>query len=77
MACISLITFTSCEDKDDEDNNGGGDSSLSDNEYVNKWIYEQMDEWYLWRDQMPNEIKLNLDQDPTAFFKNLFGRLYI
>lgn len=71
MACISLIAFTSCEDKDDEDNNGGGNSSLSDNEYVNKWIYEQMDEWYLWRDQMPNESKLNLDQDPTAFFNNL------
>lgn len=68
MACISLAFFSSCEDKKEDD---GGDSSLSDNEYVNKWIYEQMDEWYLWRDQMPDKNKLNSDIEPEAFFKSL------
>lgn len=67
MACISLVFFGSCEDKDDDEVS----PSLSDNEYVNKWIYEQMDEWYLWRDQMPNESKLNLDSNPETFFKSL------
>ncbi|PXV65509.1 peptidase S41-like protein [Dysgonomonas alginatilytica] len=69
VACISLSLFTSCEDK--KENKDGEDPSLTDNEYVNKWIYEEMDEWYLWRDRMPDESKLNFDSDPTTFFKSL------
>lgn len=68
MACIGLAFFTSCEDKDDKEE---GTPLLSDNGYVNKWVYEQMDEWYLWRDQMPNERKLNRESDPETFFKSL------
>ena len=68
MACIGLAFFTSCEDKDDKEEST---PLLSDNEYVNKWIYEEMDEWYLWRDQMPNESKLNRGADPETFFKSL------
>lgn len=69
MACASLMFFYSCEDKDDD--NKKESSLLTDNEYVNKWIYEQMDEWYFWRDRMPEFNKLNSDLDPKAFFKSL------
>lgn len=37
--------------------------------YVNAWIYENMEYWYLWRDDLPESTDRNLD--PETYFKNL------
>lgn len=72
---IFLIPLTSlfmgCSDDDNDIEDSDTSGTLSDNAYVNKWIYEKMDEWYLWRDQMPKESTLNMESDPETFFKGL------
>lgn len=60
----TTITLTSCSDDDNDKN-----SNLTDNEYVNHWIYNQMNEWYLWSADMPSSP--NYDTDPGTFFYNL------
>lgn len=47
-------------------------SNLTDNEYINKWIYSQMDEWYLWGADMSSSS--NTDIDPSTFFNNLLNK---
>lgn len=69
MACFSLLLFSSCEKKDDVEEKI--DTPLTDKEYVNKWIYEQMNEWYLWRDEMPKDKLLDFDIDSETFFGKL------
>ncbi|SHE41171.1 S41 family peptidase [Dysgonomonas macrotermitis] len=61
---VAFCLFSSCSD-DDKDNG----SSLTDNEYVNNWIYTQMNEWYLWNANMPTSP--NADITPDVFFENL------
>lgn len=68
FAFMGLVIFGACKDKNDDDKK---DSDISDNAYVNKWMYNQMDEWYLWRDQMPNESNVNWEASPETFFANL------
>lgn len=68
IVCTNLIFLNSCKDNNNE---GGATSPLSDNEYVNQWIYDEMNEWYLWREEIPNKSKLSFDSDPTVFFKSL------
>lgn len=65
-----IFLLVGCSDDND---NGAPDTpgTLSDNAYVNKWIYKKMDEWYLWRDQMPKESALNMESAPETFFESL------
>ncbi|MFB6341843.1 S41 family peptidase [Saccharicrinis sp. FJH62] len=68
---FSLILF-SCEKKT---NTGGGEVVEIDttivgvNTPVNKWIWEDMDLYYLWRNLMPDYAKTN--QDPFDYFHSL------
>jgi carboxyl-terminal processing protease len=47
------------------------DEPLSENEYINKWILENMEFYYLWNDDIPNS--LNKSQEPEAFFESLLS----
>ena len=38
-------------------------------QYVNAWILENMQYWYLWNDKLPDETDKNLD--PETFFNSL------
>lgn len=39
------------------------------NQYVNSWILENMQFWYLWNDQLPDATDKN--QDPKTYFESL------
>lgn len=39
----------------------------------NKWIYTQMNQYYLWREDLPDSIKCNYDQNPNDFFQSLLS----
>ncbi len=42
---------------------------ISSNEYVNKWIYDEMSIWYLWNDKLPSQ--LTYTASPDVFFDKL------
>lgn len=46
-----------------------------DNVYFsfNQWIYSQMNQHYLWREDLPDSISCNYDQTPDVFFKDLLS----
>lgn len=60
-----ILALSSCSDDDKS-------SNLTDNEYINKWIYSQMEEWYLWSADMPSTPDYNTE--PNTFFKNLLNK---
>ena len=53
--------FVSCE----------GDDPISNTLKVNKFIWEVMDEIYLWQAQMPRNIDINNEPDPIQYFDKL------
>lgn len=57
-----LLFNTSCEKTDPK-------SGESPNQYVNDWIYEQMNIYYYWNDKLPR--KPDYTQNPEQFFKSL------
>src|SRR6185436_12247973 len=44
---------------------------VSQNEYVNRWILEKMDLYYLWNKDIPNSP--NKSQEPDVFFESLLS----
>src|SRR6478735_2843858 len=44
---------------------------VSENEYVNRWILEKMDFYYLWNTDIPNSP--NKSQEPDLFFESLLS----
>lgn len=72
-AIAATSIFIACEDKND-DPISPNPTEETDQEYVNKWMYTQMDSFYLWNDKLPAKDKLNFTIDPYDFFDEL---LYI
>ena len=75
---VIVFLSISCSDKDDETiPNGGGSGSPTDstaNQIANKWIYDEMSDWYYWNDKIESQGKLNFNLDPAetnGFFDNL------
>jgi len=58
---IVVFLFSACN----------SDEPLSKNEYVNKWILENMEFYYLWNTDIPNAP--NQSQEPDAFFESLLS----
>lgn len=46
--------------------------SISNNQYVNNWIYEEMNIYYLWNDLIPK--KPNFELNPYKFFDSLLNK---
>lgn len=48
---------------------------ISENVYLeqNKWIYAQMNQNYLWRDDLPDSAACNYDQNPKEFFQSILS----
>lgn len=42
------------------------------NQYVNSWIQENMEYWYLWNEQLPKSVDKNLD--PESYFDALLNK---
>lgn len=47
----------------------------SENVYLdqNRWIYTQMNQNYLWREDLPDSTECNYDQNPKDFFESLLS----
>lgn len=58
---FSLITWTGCH-KDDE---------KTEFEKINDWIYDEMDTWYLWTDDLPKKSGTNVS--PRDFYESLLS----
>lgn len=61
---LILVTafFISCKDNEDDTNN-------SSNETINKWIYDNMEQYYLWNNQLRTNPDYSLT--PGNFFKSI------
>jgi carboxyl-terminal processing protease len=42
-----------------------------ENQYVNDWILQNMEDWYLWNNELPSNINNNLD--PSEYFPELLS----
>ena len=60
---LLLFFFASCEK----------DTSL-DKTPVNEWIYEKMQKYYLWNDEIPAVSKTNPNDNPEDFFESLLSK---
>ncbi len=58
---LTLVLFIGCN----------SDEPSSKNEYVNNWILDNMEFYYLWNDDIPNSP--NKSQQPEAFFESLLS----
>ncbi|MBL3655275.1 S41 family peptidase [Fulvivirga sediminis] len=61
LICIAF-SVTSCNDDD---------SSNNQNKEINSWIYNTMDQIYLWTSSMPSQNNVEIQADPSDFFKSL------
>ena len=64
-----LFVTVSCSEKDDPiiDNN----DKVNENKYVNDWIFEEMNIYYLWNDLIPKKPDFTLT--PDKFFESLLN----
>ena len=69
VASIGMIAITSCK-KDDEIVNNGGDELPEDILILNNWIWDGMNEVYLWEAYIP-DLDPTKEPDPEAFFYKL------
>lgn len=66
LTLIAFFTFSACEDKEDPAPNP--EEGNEKNQTINKWIYDWLDESYLWNDKIPDIKSLDLNSEPTDFF---------
>ena len=71
LALLFAYTLLACSDKSDKgpDINPEPSEEIRKNRYVNKWILENMELWYLWNDKIPTNV--NLTQNPEDFYNSL------
>lgn len=71
---ILSILFSACSDNDDDEVDT---DQITDNQYVNNWIYEELADVYFWNYTMPSIGSLDLGMNPYDFFyKKDNGVLY-
>ena len=72
LSLLIMITVISCGDDDSPSPDpeiDDTDSTSTANAHINNWIYNVMDEAYLWTDEIPSTVDENLD--PIDFFESL------
>src|SRR5687768_1743632 len=63
LACCTLLLLAvAC--KDDDDSNAS-----ANNQHINDWILTNMQDWYLWNDELPTNTNKNLA--PDEYFSSL------
>ncbi|WP_165044384.1 S41 family peptidase [Dysgonomonas sp. ZJ709] len=71
LTLVSMVLFSSCSDDDIENGRTRPSGQQTDNQYVNNWVYEKMDSFYLWRDKLPAKENINFDSSPYDFLDGL------
>lgn len=75
--CDNLLNKSKIKGEPDPDGNKPDEEQLhisnngNSNATVNDWIYDVMDIFYLWGDQMPTKSKTDLTLQPDDFFSSL------
>ncbi len=70
LLLLTGILMISCEDNNPVNPE---EEDKKEKEAVNQWIYESMDNWYLWYEEMPEKSKLDFSADPSTFFYSLLS----
>ncbi len=74
---VIIVTFLGCSSSDSEVLSGGELPSISVIESANtkecRWIYQQMNHYYLWRSDLPDSSLCDYSLEPAAFFKSLLS----
>ena len=65
LAIVALVAV-SCKDKKNEDNRED-----YNRETVNACIYDIMETYYLWNNNIPQQRRLKFNEKPDVFFNNL------
>lgn len=77
LLVIGLVVTQSCSDGDDVNDIIPPEpvDTLSLGVYVqeNQWIYSQMNQHYLWREDLPDSLSCNYLLDAVSFFKSLLS----
>lgn len=73
IAIFAAVVITSCAT--DELDSPVAQPVVSDNIYdeFNRWVYYQMNEQYLWREDLPDSLDCNYDLTPKEFFTSLLS----
>lgn len=66
---LTPLVFSACND---EDSDVAPDPVNTENNYVNSWIQEEMDFWYLWNETLPANTDRNLA--PDEYFTRLLNK---
>lgn len=70
LLILSLFFFSfSCSD--DKVDPEIPEETTTEGQEINKWIYNVMDEWYLWYDEMPESSSLDYSSDSQEFYQSL------
>lgn len=72
---LSLL-FISCATPDDDYKKSDEQQPVTEEgAYADecKWIYQQMNHYYLWRSDMPDSVDCDYATDPVSFFKSLLS----
>lgn len=72
---LLLLLFNSCTTSEEPISPDVVQPSLSDNVYdeFNHWVYYQMNEQYLWREDLPDSLACDYNLPPKDFFKSLLS----
>lgn len=75
LFCL-LLSIMGCSSSDTIVEEAEQHSSLSEGAYTEecKWIYQQMNHYYLWRTEMPDSSSCDYATDPVTFFKSLLSK---
>lgn len=67
-----LFLFTACRQDDDPQPAAPVTEVVNEvNNHIDSWIYDNMDYWYFWNDQLPPTT--NKNTDPETYFKSLLS----
>ncbi|MDR0823677.1 MAG: hypothetical protein LBN74_01180 [Prevotella sp.] len=74
QVCIAAFFISACSDggedtptkKPDPTPDSEPSQTKTENEIANKWIFDEMSEWYYWNDKLPAESSLDFKLDPGA-----------
>lgn len=69
MLILGMCCCISCSDSGVVDEEQV--EELSVEAQINEWVYDQMQDYYLWYDKLPEEKSLSFDQEPSTFFYGL------
>lgn len=68
-----LLGCSSSDDMSSEEGNPSTKNSAELNAAECRWIYQQMNHYYLWRADLPDSLSCDYSLEPAVFFKSLLS----